>query len=73
MSKNSSLDDALADSPLIAARRLGVSRSQFYLELRAGRIRARKLGRRTLVPRAEQARWLSELPLAAPAEIIEPS
>jgi len=64
MAENMIAQDALADSPAVAARRLGVSRSQLYLELRAGRITARKLGRRTLIPRSAQAQWLSQLPLA---------
>ena len=63
--------DALADSPIVAARRLGICRSQLYLELRAGRIRAKKLGRRTLIERSEQAKWLAALPVAQPGELTE--
>jgi excisionase family DNA binding protein len=61
-------DDALADSPIGAARRLGIGRSQFYKEVAAGRIRVRKLGKRTLVERSEQDRWLAALPHLEPSQ-----
>lgn len=41
---------------------VGISRGQFYEELRAGRIHPKKLGRRTLIPRGEATRWLDSLP-----------
>jgi excisionase family DNA binding protein len=40
----------------------GVSRSAIYNALKDGRLRACKLGRRTLVPIAEIERFLAELP-----------
>ena len=60
--------EPLADSVLVAAARLGCCRAQIYRELGAGRLTARKLGRRTLIERSEQQRWLSALPVMAPAE-----
>ena len=55
--------EPLADNPASAAKRLGVGRAQLYLEISAGRLAARKAGRRTLIERTEQARWLEALPL----------
>jgi len=57
-------NEPLADSVAVAVRRMGISRSLFYLEMRAGHIEIRKIGRRTLVPRTEQARWLAALPVS---------
>ena len=57
--------EPLADPVLVAAARLGICRAQLYKELSAGRITARKAGRRTLIERTEQARWMAALPLKA--------
>jgi hypothetical protein len=50
----------------MAAYRLGICRAQLYKEVQAGRLSVRKLGRRTLVPRVEQERWLTALPIHVP-------
>ena len=39
-----------------------ISRSTFYKEVNAGRIRPVKLGKKTLILRTEAERWLNELP-----------
>lgn len=39
----------------------GVSRSVLYLLIKAGAIRATKVGKSTLIPRAEALRWQREL------------
>jgi excisionase family DNA binding protein len=57
-------NEPLADCVAVAAKRMGISRSLFYIEMRAGHIETRKIGRRTLVPRTEQARWLAALPVS---------
>ena len=54
--------EPLADTVAVAAARMGISRSLFYVEARAGRVEIRKVGRRTIVARAEQERWLAALP-----------
>ena len=54
--------EPIADSVIIAAKRLGISRSALYLELRDGRLKARKSGGRTLVSREAQREWLESLP-----------
>ena len=41
-----------------------LSRSLIYEEIGAGRLVARKVGRRTIVRRADAARWLRSLPSA---------
>lgn len=57
--------EPLADSVPVAAARLGICRAQIFIEIRAGRIVARKAGRRTLIERSEQSRWLTSLPTKA--------
>lgn len=59
--------EPLADSIDDAAERLGVSRVYLYRQAAAGKIAVRKAGRRTLVERAEQSRWLTSLPLKGAA------
>jgi len=41
----------------------GISRSKFYEEVAAGRIRLRKCGRRTLVSSDDMEAWAAELPV----------
>lgn len=41
-----------------------IGRTAVYEEMKAGRLKARKCGRRTLIPRTEAERWLSSLPAA---------
>lgn len=45
-----------------AAAMTGVCRDVIYKEIANGRLRALKLGRRSIVPAAELRRFLSELP-----------
>lgn len=42
----------------------GIGRTAFYAELKAGRLVARKFGRRTIVPLSEAEKWLNSLPVA---------
>lgn len=60
-------NEPLADSVAGAAKRLGISRSAIYLELQAGRLVGRKAGRRTLIERTEELRWLASLPVMGAA------
>lgn len=60
--------EPLADAVPIAAGRLGICVAQLYREIGAGRLTARKLGRRTLIERSEQQRWLSALPVMGGAK-----
>ena len=55
--------EPLADDVAATAARLSASIAQIYKEIGAGRLTARKMGRRTLIERTEQARWLSALPV----------
>jgi excisionase family DNA binding protein len=41
-----------------------LSRSRLYGEIREGRLKVKKSGRRTLIPVAELHRWLAALPAA---------
>ena len=40
----------------------GVGRTKAYEEIATGRLKARKAGRRTIIPAAEAERWLGALP-----------
>jgi len=40
----------------------GVGRTAAYAEMSAGKLEARKLGRRTIILRSEAERWLAALP-----------
>ena len=42
--------------------RVGVGRTTFYQEVKAGRIKAKKMGRSTLIPKSELERFIEELP-----------
>ncbi len=44
----------------------GVCRTVLYEEIKAGRLRARKLGRRTLILADDLQSWLSALPCTKP-------
>jgi hypothetical protein len=43
-------------------RRYGIGRTRAYQELNAGRLRARKVGKRTIVTADDAESWLSCLP-----------
>lgn len=59
--------ETIADSPAIAAARLGLCRATIYSLISSGALTARKLGRRTLIERTEQLRWLTSLPVMGAA------
>jgi hypothetical protein len=42
----------------------GICRSLVYIEIREGRLRARKVGRRTVIALEDAEDWFSKLPLA---------
>jgi len=41
---------------------VGIGRTSVYAEIKAGRLIALKVGRRTIIPHVEAQRWLSSLP-----------
>ncbi len=43
-----------------------IGRTAFYAELKAGRLSAKKFGRRTIIPKCEAERWLNSLPPQRP-------
>jgi predicted DNA-binding transcriptional regulator AlpA len=45
-------------------RRAGISHTTFYKELKSGRLKARKIGNRTVVLKSDYEAWLSGLPSA---------
>jgi excisionase family DNA binding protein len=56
----------LARSPDLSARVAGVGRSAICDAIKAGTLRARKLGKRTLIADADLRAWIDSLPLAGP-------
>ena len=54
--------EPLALMPKPAARYIGISLASLYNEIRAGRITARKFGRRTLINVDDLKAWLVALP-----------
>ena len=43
-------------------RRFGIGRTKVYEELKLGRLRARKIGRRTIIAEDDAESWLRRLP-----------
>jgi excisionase family DNA binding protein len=56
-------NEPLAYMPRDAARLAGVGRTFLYLEIKAGRLRARKAGARTLIAADDLRAWLEALPV----------
>jgi excisionase family DNA binding protein len=62
-------DEAPIDSAPLAlsvkafCKKANIGHDKFYDEVRKGRLRARKLGARTLIPLSEAERWLDSLPI----------
>lgn len=54
---------ALAHSVEEAARRTSIGRTAIYSEIKEGRLKARKAGKRTLITDADLRAWLDSLPL----------
>ena len=50
-----------------AASNAGTSRSEIYKAIKAKKLTARKIGRRTIIEHAELARFISSLPEMAPS------
>jgi hypothetical protein len=48
------------------AHRNSISRAQVYIELREGRLNARKVGSATLITIEDETAWLSSLPSMKP-------
>lgn len=53
--------EPLVDTVTAAAHRLGISRATLYREIKAGKLRAVKAARRTLITRADQEAWVASL------------
>ena len=59
--------DQLGYSIHESAKLAGVGRSTIYEELASGRLRGRKLGRRTIITGADLREWLAALPAMKPS------
>jgi excisionase family DNA binding protein len=53
--------------------RYAIGRTKAYAEISSGRLRAVKVGRRTLIIEADAQIWLTTLPALKPAETIAPN
>jgi hypothetical protein len=62
MSNLSVTSEAGAFSVRDFCRWAGIGRTAVYAEIKAGRLSARKFGRRTVIPVFEAQRWLTSLP-----------
>ena len=49
-------------SPRGFADRTGISPAQAYIEIRSGRLKAKKMGTRTIITAQAEAEWLDNLP-----------
>ncbi|MCZ8314130.1 helix-turn-helix domain-containing protein [Phreatobacter sp.] len=58
----------VALSPHEAARLAGCGRTTLYAAIASGSLKARKLGRRTLIRRDDLLAWLDRLPTIAPTK-----
>jgi excisionase family DNA binding protein len=58
--------DRLTFSPEEAAKIIGVGRTLIFDEIRAGRLEAKKAGRRTLITSDAIENWLATLPNSRP-------
>ena len=50
-------------------RRYGVGRTTAYAEMKAGRLRRRKVGRRSIIAEEDAEAWLNALPIVTPPNI----
>ena len=57
------MSDVIAYSIKEFVKAFGIGRSKFYEEVKAGRIKTRKVGSRTLVAAVDAEAWLKSLPL----------
>jgi excisionase family DNA binding protein len=55
-----------------SAKLAGVGRSTIYEELATGRLRGRKLGRRTIITESDLREWLAALPAMKPSKAGKP-
>jgi hypothetical protein len=70
---NTAVDPEIIAYPISAFCLLaGVGRQLVYDEINAGRLVAKKIGRRTLILRADAERWLAAAPAIRPAAERDP-
>ena len=62
MVENMTNPEPLAVTIPDACGMIGLGRTKLYAEIAAGRLEARKVGKRTLIPVASLRSWLSSLP-----------
>lgn len=65
------MSDKLSFSIREVIQKTGIGRTKIFAEIRAGRLRARKLGRRTIIAAADLEHWISQLPLIRPVRLTD--
>ena len=68
--RNPPLSERLAFSISEASEAVGLSKDKIRDEIRSGRLRARKCGRRTILTREDVSRWLARLPVLLACVIL---
>ena len=53
------------------SRVYGLGRTKAYSELKSGRLRGRKIGRRTIITEDDAEYWLRKLPPASVSEVVK--
>jgi excisionase family DNA binding protein len=59
---NANISRPAANTVAEVLRRVGISRTKFYQEISAGRLKARKIGRKTVVLETDLRAYLDALP-----------
>lgn len=57
------IDSQEAFSPTTAANIIDCGRTKIFEEIKEGRLKARKFGRRTIILRDDLLTWLNDLPI----------
>jgi excisionase family DNA binding protein len=60
---NANISRPVANTVAEVLRRVGISRTKFYQEINAGRLKARKIGSKTVVLEADLQAYLDGLPV----------
>jgi excisionase family DNA binding protein len=67
--KEVALADQFAFSVIEAAAVAGIGRSQVYVAIQSGELKARKRGKSTLILREDLRAWLDALPPYSPSDV----
>ena len=63
--------DEGSDTPASFCKKENIGHTKFYEEVNSGRLKAKKVGRRTIILPAERRRWRNNLPDYEPKDSTE--